>query len=74
MSQSSGFLQVILQTNEYSKGPVDQICLIGHDLHLKTDIVSERQVYLAKRMAKDLGVDFVDARKDPGRFSHRGES
>lgn len=55
--------RLALVTNEYARGPVDQIELVIGDLHLRCDIVSERQVQLAERLARDFGVDLTDMRR-----------
>jgi len=63
----SGFLRVELRTVEYHMtGVVDQIVLIGYDLHLRTDINSERDVKLARRMAESERLEFADLRDDEG--------
>jgi hypothetical protein len=55
--------RVRLVTNEYRLGPVDQVELYIGDLHLRCDITSARIVELARRLAKELGVELQDLRK-----------
>lgn len=54
--------RVELRTNEYERGPVDQVVLIGFDMQLKTDVRSAREIKLAQRMAEGLGIELVDCR------------
>lgn len=59
------FTRIELRTNEYAQsGEVDQIVLVGYDIHFHADICGdERRVKLAKRMADDLGIELNDLRK-----------
>ena len=50
-------------TNEYERGPVDQVEIVFGDLHLRCDIVDERVARQAKLFAEGFGVDIWDLRE-----------
>lgn len=56
--------RVRLATNEYGNGRVvDQIEVHIMDMWLRKDITCERDVYLARRLAWEIGVELEDDRK-----------